>query len=222
MHDSSNNDKKSHDSLYTTELVIGLSILRWTCLNQATAENLWYINWSHHNVSRLDNEKLPSVCSSSPYCGIDAIKLNRTTLWNNRCKIIFTYSWGSRPLWIRPFCFERNISISSSLTLEDAMGAAVVEVDKGKEEASDVSLTVAEISWQRKSISPCLIKRKKSNKATWLGTIWMKPLFIDILNTKRTKCPPRWVLYFSCFISFFIQCPTTFGKRKFFWNLRKQ
>ena len=36
----------------------------------------------------------------------------------------------------------------------------------GKEEASDASLTVAEISWERKSISPCLIKRKKSNKAT--------------------------------------------------------
>lgn len=46
------------------------------------------------------------------------------------------------------------------------MGAAVVEVDKGKEEASDVSLTVAEISWERKSISPCLIKRKRSNEAT--------------------------------------------------------
>ena len=64
------------------------------------------------------------------------------------------------------------------------MGAAVVEVDKRKEEASAASLTVAEISWERKSISPCLIKRKKSNEATLLDTIRMKPLFIDILNTK--------------------------------------
>lgn len=47
--------------------------------------------------------------------------------------------------------------------LKDAAGAAVVEVNKGKEEASDVSLTVAKISWERNSISPCLIKGKKSN-----------------------------------------------------------
>lgn len=73
-----------------------------------------------------------------------------------------TYSWGSRSLWIRPFCLERKISISSSLMLLDevrwaefAADALGVELDPGN------SLSAAEISWDKKSISPCLIRKQE-------------------------------------------------------------